>query len=214
MFVGHIALSLAAKKVSPATSLVWYVVAANFVDLLWPLFLIAGIETVRIEPGNTAFTPLAFASYPWSHSLLMGLVWGAALAGLARWRGVSSDSAWVIGGLVVSHWVLDFITHAPDLTLWPGATTGYGLGLWNSLPATFIVEGILWIAAILLFLRARKLRGIQGRAAFWSFIFVSTAIWVTGPSAPPPPDAQSLAYSALIGWIIVPWAWWIERTSE
>ncbi len=214
MFVGHIALSLAAKKASPTTSLVWFVVAANFVDLIWPIFLLLGVESVRIDPGNTAFTPLDFASYPWTHSLLMGIVWGALLGGLARWRGVSGGAAKLIGALVVSHWVLDFITHRPDLPLWPGAMAKHGLGLWNSISTTFVLEGALWVAAIVLFLRARKLRGVHGRIAFWSFILLNTLLWVTGPSAPPPPDSTALAWFALIGWIIVPWAWWIERTSE
>jgi len=216
VFVGHIALSLASKKATAGrtTSLVWFVLAANFVDLIWPLFLIAGIETVRVDPGNTAFTPFAFDSYPWSHSLLMGVVWGAVLGGIARWRGVESRAAGLIGALVVSHWVLDLITHRPDLTLWPGATAAFGLGLWNSIPGTFVVEGILWVTAIALYLNARRARGAQGHAALWSFLLVNTVLWVSGPFSPPPPDGRSLAYFALIGWVVVPWAWWIERTSE
>jgi hypothetical protein len=214
MFVGHLAVALTGKKASPTTSLVWFVVAANLVDLLWPLFLLAGLERVRIDPGNTAFTPLAFESYPWTHSLLMGLVWGAALAALARWRGVSKAGAWIIGALVVSHWVLDFVSHGPDLQLWPWPSGTYGLGLWRSIPTTFVIEGLLWIAGIAIFLGAFRPRGSQGQLALWSFVLASTFLWAMGPFAPLPPDEGSLAISVLLGWIIVPWAWWIERTWE
>lgn len=214
MFVGHLALALAGRRASRGTSLVWFVVAANFVDLIWPIFLLAGIEHVRVDPGNTAFTPLAFESYPWTHSLLMGVVWGAALGALARWRGVSSGAAWLIGALVVSHWVLDFITHRPDLPIWPWPGGHYGLGLWNSVVGTFAVEGLIWIVTIAAFLGVRRPRGVHGQIAFWSFVLVSTLLWASGPFSPPPPDARSLATFALMGWIVVPWAWWIERTSS
>jgi hypothetical protein len=213
MFVGHLAVSLGAKRANPAVSLVWFVIAANFIDLIWPLFLLAGWETVVVDPGNTAFTPLDFVSYPWTHSLLMTVVWGALLGGVALWRGVPRLAAWWIGALVVSHWVLDFITHAPDLPLVPWGGPKVGLGLWDSLPATFAVESVLWLTGIALWLGARRPRGAWGHVAFWSFVLVSTMIWASGPFEPPPPDQQSLALFALIGWIIVPWAWWIERTS-
>ena len=214
MFVGHLAVALAAKEASRDTSLVWFIAAANFVDLLWPLLLLAGIERVQIDPGNTFFTPLAFLSYPWTHSLAMGLAYGVGLGIVARWRGVSAAGAKLIGALVVSHWVLDFVTHRPDLTLWPGASTPYGLGLWNSISGTYLVEGALWVTGIVLFLGVRRPRGGLGKAAFWSFVLVSTLLWATAPYAPPPPDERSLAFFALIGWSVLPWAWWIERTSE
>lgn len=214
MFVGHLAVALAAKRLRPATPLTWFMVAANLVDLAWPLFLLAGLEHVRIAPGATAFTPLVFESYPWTHSLLMAALWGGAFAALARAMGVRRDALWLIALVVMSHWVLDLVTHAPDLPLWPGAGTGYGLGLWNSVAGTFIVEGALWAAAIALFLRVRRPAGWQGQLALWSFVTVSTAIWASGVSSPPPPDERALALFALVGWIILPWAWWIERTSS
>lgn len=214
MFVGHLAIALAGRKASPRTSLVWFVVAANLVDLIWPIFLLVGLERVRIDPGNTAFTPLAFESYPWTHSLLMGVLWGAALAGVARCFGVSARAAALIGAVVASHWVLDFVTHRPDLPLWPWPSGSYGLGLWNFVTATFAIEGLMWLAAIVTFLSARRLRGVQGVVAFWSFVLVSTLLWASGPFSPPPPDARSLAWFALTGWIVVPWSWWIELASD
>jgi membrane-bound metal-dependent hydrolase YbcI (DUF457 family) len=95
---------------------------------------------VRIEPGNTAFTPLNFISYPISHSLLAAIGWATLFAllyyAVKRYR-AGAVLIW-IG--VVSHWVLDFVVHRPDLPLYPGGPR-LGLGLWNSILATVIVEG-------------------------------------------------------------------------
>ena len=120
----------------------------------------------------------------------------------------------VVGALVVSHWVLDFVTHKPDLPLAPWMGGTYGLGLWRSIPATLAVEGALWAAGIVVFLRFYRPRGVQGRIAFWSFVLVASAIWISGRFSPPSPDVRTLALAALSGWIIVPWAWWIDRTTE
>ena len=65
MFIGHLAVGFAAKRFAPRTSLGWLLAAPMFLDLIWPLFVLTGVEVVRIEPGNTAFTPLEFVSYPW-----------------------------------------------------------------------------------------------------------------------------------------------------
>ena len=81
MFLGHIAVALAAKRSAPSVSLATWVMSVQFVDLLWPVFLLAGLEHVRIVPGITAFTPLDFYDYPITHSLAGGAVWAALFAG-------------------------------------------------------------------------------------------------------------------------------------
>ena len=175
MFVGHLALAFAAKPRTPAVSLGWLIAAVTTLDLLWPPFLIAGIEHVRIQPGATAFTPLIFTAYPWSHSLLTAIGWGLVLAALGRASGVPRSAyAWLVA-LVVSHWVLDWVTHVPDMPLWPTASSPHlGLGLWNSIPATLVVEGLLWIAGLLLYLRHRRATSWIGPGALWSLVGVST----------------------------------------
>lgn len=211
MFVGHLAVAMAGKRVSERASLGWYIAAATALDLLWPLFLLAGWEHVRIVPGAMAFTPLVFDSYPWSHSLLMAAGWGLLLAALARWRGVESRGVWLIAALVLSHWMLDFVTHAPDMPLWPGNSPRFGLGLWNSIPGTFVIEGLLWVLCLTLYLRARRPRNWIGAFALWSFVLISTVMWAAGPWSTPPSSERALAWFALVGWIIVPWAVWADR---
>lgn len=214
MFVGHLAVAMASKRASPETPLPWFIAAANACDLLWPFLLLAGVEHVTIRPGAMAFTPLVFGSYPWSHSLVMTIVWGAVLGWIARRAGVSRRAGWIVGALVVSHWLLDVVTHAPDMPLWPGNSPKLGLGLWNSIPATYVIEGALWLAGIWLYLRWRRPVGVTGHVALWSFVLVSTFLWATGPFGTPPPSEHALASFALMGWVIIPWSWWIERTSR
>src|SRR3954447_26978834 len=120
MFLGHFAVALAAKRAAPRTSLGTLVLAAQLLDILWPVLLLAGVERVEIRPGDTAFTPLHFEHYPVSHSLATSIDWagvfGTAYYAITRYR----RGAVVIAALVVSHWALDWITHRPDLPLWPG----------------------------------------------------------------------------------------------
>ena len=209
MFVGHLAVALGGKKLEPRLSLGVLVAAAFGLDLLWPAFLLLGVEHVRVDPGNTAFTPLAFDSYPWSHSLAAALLWGAvaavAIGGLDGLR-----PRILVAAAVVSHWVLDFMTHRPDLPLWPGGPQ-VGLGLWNSIPGTILVEGTLFIIAIEVYRRAFQARDRVGRWSFWGLIGLTTAIWISGPWSPPPPSASAIAVVGLAMWLFPLWALWIER---
>jgi membrane-bound metal-dependent hydrolase YbcI (DUF457 family) len=213
MFVGHLALAFAAKRAAPAVSLGWLMAAVTALDLLWPLFLLAGIEHVRIQPGATAFTPLVFVAYPWSHSLITAAGWGAALALLARLRRIPLAICALLAALVVSHWILDWVSHAPGMPLWPSdASPRYGLGLWRSIPATFAVEGALWAAGLALYLRGRRAMARRGPIALWSFVALCTLMWITGPWSPPPPDVRSLGWFALVGWIVLPWTALADRS--
>src|SRR4051794_35056860 len=140
MFIGHYALGLGSKKFSGAPSLAMMFIAVQMLDLLWPIFTLVGLESFRIDPGNTALTPLDFASYPWSHSLLMSIVWGLLLAGIYFFTTKNRQGSVLLGALVVSHWVLDLITHRPDLQLTPFNETRVGLGLWNYPVFELVIE--------------------------------------------------------------------------
>jgi membrane-bound metal-dependent hydrolase YbcI (DUF457 family) len=210
MFVGHLAAAFGAKRVVPRAPLGALVTAAFGLDFLWPLFLLAGIEHVRIEPGNTAFTPLAFDHYPWSHSLAMAAVW-SVLAGVlaARWLG-HRPAGIAVGVTVASHWLLDFVTHRPDLPLWPGGPL-WGLGLWQSIPATIVVEGLFLLGMIEVYRRAFRDQDATGRWALFGLITCTAAIWLAGPWAPPPPSVEAIAVAGFALWLIPLWAAWIER---
>jgi membrane-bound metal-dependent hydrolase YbcI (DUF457 family) len=211
MFVGHTALAFLGKSRNRGTSLGLFFAAAEGLDLLWPPLLLLGIERVRIDPGNTLFTPLAFEAYPWSHSLLMSLVWGALLGGIAWKRGAGGRAAAWAGGLVVSHWFLDALTHRPDMPLWPGSSPMIGLGLWNSIAATIVIEGLMFAGGIALYLRSTVARDRVGSWGFWLFVLVQLAMWLSGPFAPPPPSSSLVAWGGLALWLLVAWAAWIDR---
>src|SRR5262245_61844106 len=173
MFVGHLAVALVAKRAQPRAPLATLVGATFALDLIWPVLLLAGIELVRVDPGNTAFTPLAFDHYPWSHSLSMAVVWAVMVGRVSAAVLKHTRAGLVIGLVVLSHWVLDVVTHRPDLPLWPGGPK-VGLGLWNSIALTVVVEGTLLVAALWLYLRATRAGDAAGRWALWSFVAFTT----------------------------------------
>jgi membrane-bound metal-dependent hydrolase YbcI (DUF457 family) len=211
MFVGHLAVALGAKRIEPKVPLPALVAAACALDVLWPLFVLVGLEVVRIEPGNTDFTPLNFISYPWSHSLLMSIVWGAIAGHFARVWLKSFRAGAVVAALVVSHWVLDYVTHRPDLPLWPGGPK-VGLDLWNSISGTIEVEGLLFAAGIAIYHHATRAIDAQGKWAFVAFVVVFGGMWLSGPFTPPPPSVMALVIMAIALAILLPiWAAWIER---
>ena len=148
MFIGHFGVGLGSKKAVPFISLGMLFIAAQFLDLLWPTFLLLGWEHVSIEPGITKMTPLNFTDYPLSHSLLMACVWGLVIAAGYFLVRRNYKGAIILGLCVVSHWVLDLLVHRSDLPLVPGGTSYYGFGLWNNLTAAVIVEGLVFVAGL------------------------------------------------------------------
>jgi membrane-bound metal-dependent hydrolase YbcI (DUF457 family) len=209
MFIGHFGLAFAAKRVAPRTSLGVLFAAAQFLDLLWPIFLIVGLE--QVAPGDRYFTSLRFVHYPWSHSLAMTLVW-SGLAALA-YAAIRHDrrGALVVGLLVSSHWVLDYVTHRPDLPLYPGGTVRLGLGLWNSVAATLVVEGLIFTVGVALYVKNTRPRDRVGRYAFWGLVLFLVAAYAASIPGPPPPNMTVVAWMALSLWLIALWGWWVDR---
>lgn len=211
MFIGHFAVALAAKKAAPKASLGTLIAAAQLVDLAWPLFLLAGLENVRIDPGNTAVTPLDFYDYPFTHSLAGALVWSALFGGLYFLRRKLPREAAVLGLVVFSHWLLDLLTHRPDLPLLTNDSVKMGLGLWNSLPGTIAVEFGLFAAGIYLYI---KTTAPKNRTGVWSLIGLLvflTVMHLGNLFGPPPPAVEMIAVAGNAMWLFVLWGWWIDR---
>jgi hypothetical protein len=209
MFLGHLALGLAAKRATPHISLGLLVLACQLADVLWPVFLALGLEEVRIDPGSTAFTPLDFVSYPYSHSLLLLVAWGAAFALVCRFlvggRGVLAVTA----ALVVSHWVLDVVTHGPDLPVYPGGPK-VGLGLWNSIPWTLVVELTMYAVGVWIYLRATRARDSIGRWALASLVAFLLVAYLAN-LAGAPPSVPALYVTAIIASVVLTfWSWWAD----
>lgn len=211
MFIGHFAVGFALKRAAPRTSLGALVAAAQLLDLLWPWFLLLGWERVRIEPGNSPFLRLVFERYPISHSLVMAIVWGALVGLLYAWRTRLRTAAIWLGAAVVSHWVLDWITHRPDLPLAPWSDVKVGLGLWNSVPATLVIESVMFAAGVWMYARTTRALDRMGRVNFWIYVAALTAMYVSSIVGPPPPNTRALATVALGIWLLPPWAAWFDR---
>lgn len=208
MFIGHYALGLTCKKVSKSPSLAVMFIAVQWLDLIWPIFVLLGLETFQIEPGNTKVTPLNFIAYPYSHSLLMSVVWGLLLGVVYFLFTRNKQGSLLLGGLVVSHWVLDFITHRPDLPITPFSDLKVGLGLWNFPLLEATVEfGMFIVGAYVYFKSATPKRKI----AYWTLIGFFLVIHTMNLLGPPPPSINAVAWSANLMWVFVLWAWWIEK---
>ncbi len=215
MFIGHFAVGLAAKRAAPAVSLGVLFMACQLADLIWPSFVLMGLEQVEVDPGNTAFTPLRFVFYPYSHSLLALLGWGG-LAGVlySVVRRASGHDALVVALVVLSHWALDALTHRPDMPLTIGGSTRVGLGLWNHVAATVVVESLMLAAGLGLYLRATSPCHRRGSVIFWSLIGVLIAISVGNIVGPPPPNATAVVWAAQLMWLFVAWAFWADRHRQ
>jgi hypothetical protein len=210
MFIGHFGVAMGAKRVAPAVSLGTLVLAAQLADGLWPIFVLLGIEHVRIDPGITRVTPLDFTYYPWTHSLLADAAWAVlfavSYAALRRdWRA----AAW-LAVLVLSHWVLDWVVHRPDLPLWPGGPK-FGLGLWNSLPISMLIEFALFCGGAYLYVRATRARDRLGTVLFAAFIVTLGLLYLAAVFGPPPPSVDAIVVAGLAGWLFVAWGYWIDR---
>ncbi|MDQ3010755.1 MAG: hypothetical protein M3X11_08655 [Acidobacteriota bacterium] len=214
MFIGHFAVGFASKRFAPQASLGALMAAPILLDLLWPVFLLTGLERVRIAPGITAFTPFNLEHMPYSHSLAMTIIWALSFASgywlVTRYR----LGAVVIAIGVVSHWVLDFITHRPDLPLYPGGHSMFGLGLWNSIIGTLLIEVPMFIAGVWLYITTTRPKGIVGVLALWGLVALAALIYANGLLGPPPANERALAWFALTAWIVPLWAWWIDRQHE
>jgi membrane-bound metal-dependent hydrolase YbcI (DUF457 family) len=211
MFIGHFAVGFAAKKFAPRTSLAWLITAPLWPDVLWPIFILLGWERVRIDPGNTRFTPFDFVYYPWSHSLLMCAVWATALAaayyGITKYRA----GATAIWAGVISHWILDWLTHRADMPLYWGGPK-FGLGLWNSVAGTMAAEIAMFVAGIWLYASTTRARDRIGRYGFGAYVALLLAIYIADHFSPPPASIGEVAWTGVIAIaLMIPWAWWFDH---
>lgn len=210
MFIGHFAVGFGSKRFAPRTSLVWLLAAPLLADILWPVFIALGWEHVRIDAKATRFTPLDFYDLPWSHSLVALLAWGIAFA-FVYWGATRNCAGAVVLCMgVVSHWLLDWITHRPDMPLYPGGPR-YGLGLWNSIAGTMVLEFAMFAVGVWIYARITKPKDRVGRYGLIAYVVLLAAIYGSNPFSGPPDSVHDLIWSAAIGVpLILAWAWWFD----
>jgi hypothetical protein len=213
MFVGHIGVGFAAKTAAPKTSLGSLVLAAVLLDVLVWTFVVAGVEHIAVKPGITVTNALDLYDYPISHSLLMSAVWGALMGGGYYAIRRYSRGALLVFAAVVSHWVLDFVSHRPDMPLAPGVHRYFGLGLYNSRMGMVLVEGSLWFGGIVLYKRVTRSRKWAGFWAMYVGVAILTWFWIASLSgaAPPVSIVQMGIIDLIFLAVLVGWAYWVDR---
>jgi len=214
VFLGHFATAYAAKRLAPRASLGTLFAAAQLPDIVWPVLVAAGVEKATIAPGDTAFTPLRFDSYPISHSLATVVAWGAAFGAVHFWRRRRAADAVVLAALAVGHWVLDFVSHRADMPLWPGGPK-LGLGLWDSVAGTIAVELALFAGGLWLALSATRACDRLGRWGFAGLAAFLLLLYAANVTSPPPPSMTAVAWVGVVGGaVLVVLAAWVDRHRE
>jgi membrane-bound metal-dependent hydrolase YbcI (DUF457 family) len=212
MFIGHFGLGMAGKGTLRRPSLFVYLMAAQWLDLIWPIFLLLGWEHVKIVGGNNPLLNISFIYYPFSHSLLFSVIWSLIYGSVYYFFKKDLPSSLVLGFLVFSHWLLDFFTHIPDLPMGPWDGYRVGLGLWNYPMVTVIVESIIFFLGIILYLRSTRSNGIAGHISFWSLVLLLVFFYISSFYSPPPDSEKSLGVFAMAQWLLLALAYWIDRT--
>jgi len=212
MFIGHFAVGFAAKKFAPRTSLAWLIAAPLLSDILWPFFLLLGWEHVRIVAGFTRYNPFDLYDFPWSHSLLLCVFWATLFAAVYYAFARYTASAIAIWAGVLSHWVLDWITHIPDMPLAPGGGPRFGLGLWNHVAATLAVEIVMLLGGVLLYISATRARDRIGNYAFFAYVFFLLLLFIGDRFSTELPTVGEIIWSGLIAEVILlAWPAWFDR---
>src|SRR6266581_4014559 len=190
MFVGHYGVSFAAKRGDRSIPLWALFVAVQLLDVFWSMFVVFGVEKVRIVPGITASNPLDLYYMPYTHSLVAALL--LALA-------------------VFSHWVLDLVVHRPDLPLYDNAAK-VGLGLWNYPAPAFLLEVAVLFGGMFLYLRSTTATTHLGRYGMPVFGMVMLAVQAFVFFGPPPSSDQAAAITAIGAYVVfAAGAGWLER---
>ncbi|MCB2378840.1 metal-dependent hydrolase [Hymenobacter sp. BT635] len=209
MFIGHYGLAFGAKATKPQLSLGLLFMAVQLADLLWPTLLLLGLERVELQPS--AGQAITFSHYPISHSLLMSVVW-SLLLGLGYWvLRRDKPAALLLAFSVLSHWLLDAVVHGPDLPLYPGHSPLVGLGLWNNLLLSQVLEVPIFVAGLYMYLRRTQAINKTGRYALWSLVAFLVLVHFGNFFSPTPGSITELGWAGQLMWLPVLWAYWADR---
>lgn len=205
MLVGHYGASYVAGRLDPKTPLWLYFVAVQLVDIAWAVFVLVGVERLRMAPTLAGAMKIDLYYMPFTHSLVMTFVWAAAAFFVYRGleaRGVVTGSALVLALAVISHWVSDLIVHRADLPLYDN-TAKVGFGLWDNAGAAFSSEMALLLGGLVFFLRSpREWRPSQR----YSVLGLGIGLALLGAVLyfrPAPTTPTATVVSALIAYIVL-----------
>ena len=199
MFAGHYGISFAMKPEDRRVPLwVWFI-AAQWLDVVWSVLVLMGVEKLSIVPGFTRANALDLYYMPFSHGLPGAILLSLIFAGMVALftSGHRVRTAMLIATASFSHWVLDLIVHIPDLPLF-GNSHKVGLGLWRHVALSFPLELIILFLGALMYARAMTFASIKGRYAFWGFVAFLAVVQFAINFGPPPPSPRGLAITSFI----------------
>jgi hypothetical protein len=211
MFVGHYGVSFAAKPVVPRVPLWALFVAAQWLDIVWSILVLLGIEKLRIDPGLAH--GFDFYDMPYSHglpgSILLSLILGAMAVPVVRGR--RRPVVALIAAVSFSHWILDLIVHLPDLPLYDN-TAKVGFGLWQHFALSFPLEVTILGLGAWLWAHTAIFTSRRGRLLYWSFVLLLALLQIYVDFGPPPSSPADMAILALVTYtVLAVLAAWVER---
>jgi membrane-bound metal-dependent hydrolase YbcI (DUF457 family) len=213
VFVGHYGPSFAAKAMKKAIPLWVLFVAVQFLDVLWSIFVLLGIEKVRIVPGITATNPLDLYYMPYTHSLIGAILWSLVATfiyyGFRKTDGYGA--ATFVGAAVFSHWVLDVLVHRPDMPLYDNSFK-IGLGLWNYPLLAFLLEIAFMFSGMYFYLKTTQSTSRIGRYGMVTFGFAMVIVQFVVFFGPPLSSDKIAAITALFWYFVfAAVAYWLEK---
>ena len=219
MFIGHYGIALAAKRVDKKIPLGLLFFATQFADILFFLLVLLGIEKMSFVPGLTKVSPLDFTYYPYSHGLAASLFWAGLFFAVFKIAPSKPDSnkntiALAMGATVFSHFFLDVIVHRADLPLLGGDSYKIGLGLWNYVFVSFLIELLIFLTGLWMYLKSTKGATFVGKYGMIIFSTFVTTIWIASLLTPTPSDFNirgfvvfGLVFQLLVVGVIL----WLDR---
>ena len=214
MLIGHYAPALVLQRVRPSIPLWVLFVATQAVDIAWGLFVLTGVEHVRVVPGFTESNSLDLYDMPYSHGLVATIAWSVGLA--LVWRALrhtqaQRGEALILGLAVASHFVLDLVVHVPDLPLVGPHGTMVGFGLWRHRDLALLVELATFAAGALVWRRARTTGGQREDILLGSLAMVLVAsYYVPSPTTPGAMAVTGLATDVACAFA----AWWANGSRS
>ena len=215
MFVGHYGVSFAARSSGIRVPLwVWFI-AVQWLDVVWSVLVLMGIEKLRIGPGFTEANALDLYYMPYTHglpgSIVLSLIFGGIVAMLTT--GNRGATFLLVAAASFSHWVLDLIVHTQDLPLYDNSAK-VGFGLWRHVALSFSLELIVLGFGAWIYARAANFAGAKGRYVFWGFVVFLAAVQVYANFGPAPSSTDTMAVMAFAFYAgLAMLAMWFERTA-
>ena len=215
MFIGHYGVSFAARPTQARLPLwVWFI-AVQWVDVVWSVLVLLGIEKLRIVPGFTQANSLDLYYMPYTHglpgSVLLSLALGLIVALFASGNRVTTFL--LVAAASFSHWVLDLVVHVHDLPLYDNAAK-IGFGLWRHVALSFPLELIILGLGAWLYARTTTFASAKGRYFFWAFVIFLAMLQVYANFGPPPSSPEAMAVTALAFYLVLTLlAAWAERMA-